>query len=139
MRLRLKETDAGWIFLISYFTGILLTAYMTMNGGHHHDNPGLFLHYVAVGQIALNALPAVLWMLQGLTEEQGPTFYAVLLTGAASVAAFFACRWLLGRMNPMEGPGHGQPEAGSPLRARLAWLLPIVIAVVIFVVKYAIS
>ncbi|WIV17332.1 type II CAAX endopeptidase family protein [Paenibacillus polygoni] len=58
---RLTMKNAGWIFFVSYVTGIILSGWMRSNGSPHHDNLFLFLGYVAVGQIILNVLPAVIW------------------------------------------------------------------------------
>ncbi|MBB3111852.1 membrane protease YdiL (CAAX protease family) [Paenibacillus phyllosphaerae] len=297
MERRLNETAAGWLFLISYVTGVLLTAFMTASGSPHHDNHAAFLGYVIAGQVGLNLLPAVVWcklrripfreafrlrrvslralvlsllifvvsqvillffhqltelaaiaaganyetshypiadslgtllllavsigiippiceellfrgallsgyarggvwfsaavtaglfalfhdnpyrlaelfvsawiaasivlrtrsvypgllvhlvtnltyvcvsywqggdMLEGLTAAEGPKLAAVALTGLASVAAFFVCRWLWLKIEPA---GQRQEEGGS-LRLRAAWLLPIVLAVIAFIVKF---
>ncbi|MDQ0170177.1 membrane protease YdiL (CAAX protease family) [Paenibacillus tundrae] len=58
---QLTMRSAGWIFLLSYVMGILFTAWISSQGSPHHDNLMLFLAYVAVGQIVLNVLPAVIW------------------------------------------------------------------------------
>lgn len=58
---RLTMKSAGWIFFVSYVTGIILSGWMSLNGNRHYENLSLFLLYVAVGQIVLNVLPAVLW------------------------------------------------------------------------------
>lgn len=61
MERRLNETHVGWIFLVSYLSGVLLTAWMTISGSKYQDDMGIFLLYVAAGQIGLNVLPAFLW------------------------------------------------------------------------------
>lgn len=53
--------SAGWIFFVSYVTGILLSAWMSGQGNRHHEELYLFMGYVAAGQIVLNVLPAVIW------------------------------------------------------------------------------
>ncbi|WP_454191166.1 CPBP family glutamic-type intramembrane protease [Paenibacillus sp. Marseille-Q7038] len=58
---KLTMKSAGWIFFVSYVTGIILSGWMSLNGNRHHENLFLFLGYVAVGQIVLNVLPAVIW------------------------------------------------------------------------------
>jgi membrane protease YdiL (CAAX protease family) len=58
---QLNETHAAWIFFVSYLAGVLLTASMTMSGSRYQEDSGLFLLYVAAGQIGLNVLPAFLW------------------------------------------------------------------------------
>ena len=58
---KLTMKNAGWIFFVSYVTGIMLSGWMSSNGNPHHDNLFLFLGYVAIGQIILNVLPAVIW------------------------------------------------------------------------------
>ena len=58
---KFNETAAGWIFFISYLAGVLLTAFMSASGSPHQDSLAIFLLYVVIGQVALNALPAVVW------------------------------------------------------------------------------
>lgn len=58
---RLTMKNAGWIFFVSYVTGITLSAWMSSNGNPHYENLFLFLGYVAFGQMVLNVLPAVIW------------------------------------------------------------------------------
>ncbi|KQY83363.1 hypothetical protein ASD24_13905 [Paenibacillus sp. Root52] len=58
---QLTMRSAGWIFFVSYVMGILFTAWISSKGSPHHDNLMLFLAYVAVGQIVLNVIPAVIW------------------------------------------------------------------------------
>lgn len=53
--------SAGWIFFVSYVTGIMLSGWMSLNGNKHQENLMLFLGYVSVGQIILNVLPAIIW------------------------------------------------------------------------------
>jgi membrane protease YdiL (CAAX protease family) len=58
---RFNETAAGWIFVVSYLAGVLLTAFMSASGSPHQDSLAIFLLYVVVGQVAFNVLPAVVW------------------------------------------------------------------------------
>ncbi|WP_164848684.1 CPBP family intramembrane glutamic endopeptidase [Paenibacillus sp. DCT19] len=58
---QLTMRSAGWIFFVSYVMGILFTAWISSKGNPHHDNLMLFLAYVAIGQIVLNVMPAVIW------------------------------------------------------------------------------
>ncbi|WP_458123232.1 CPBP family glutamic-type intramembrane protease [Paenibacillus sp. Z3-2] len=58
---KLTMKSAGWIFFVSYVTGIMLSGWMSLNGNEHHENLMLFLGYVSVGQIVLNVLPAIIW------------------------------------------------------------------------------
>ncbi|MBU5352596.1 type II CAAX prenyl endopeptidase Rce1 family protein [Paenibacillus silvae] len=58
---KLTMKSAGWVFFVSYATGIVLTAWMNQNGNQHHENLMWFLGYVMVGQIIINLLPAIMW------------------------------------------------------------------------------
>ncbi|PZD97086.1 hypothetical protein DNH61_04125 [Paenibacillus sambharensis] len=74
-------------------------------------------------------------MLEGLTAPQGPELQTVVLTGIASAAAFFICRWLWLRIEPagqpLAGGGHGPHTCANPV-----WLIPVILSVVVFLVKY---
>ena len=61
MNNQLTMKSASWLFFVSYVTGIILSAWMSGQGNRHHEDLYLFMVYVAVGQIGLNVLPAVLW------------------------------------------------------------------------------
>jgi len=57
----LDATQAGWIFLFSYVTGIAATELFKGNGAHFADNLVLFALYVLIGQVVLNLLPGTAW------------------------------------------------------------------------------
>lgn len=58
---KLTMKSAGWIFFVSYVTGIVLSGWLSLNGNPHHENLLLFFLFVVIGQIVLNLMPAVIW------------------------------------------------------------------------------
>ncbi|ANE45838.1 hypothetical protein SY83_05445 [Paenibacillus swuensis] len=61
MEVRLRAVEAGWIFVTSYVLGIVLTFFMYPEGYKSGSSLFYFLCYAAIGQIVLNALPALIW------------------------------------------------------------------------------
>ncbi|CAM4467188.1 CPBP family intramembrane glutamic endopeptidase [Paenibacillus tarimensis] len=61
MRKTLNAAEAGWIFLFSYVSGIILSGYLFTDTDRLHTELGYFLMYVVIGQVGLNLLPALVW------------------------------------------------------------------------------
>lgn len=97
--------------------------------------PGMLIHLLTNTMFVIVSYFQGGDVLEGLTAPEGPELQTVVLTGVASVTAFFVCRWLWLKIEPV-GNSLAGGDDGIRTRTSPVWLIPIMLSVVVFLVKF---